>query len=99
MAVDALVVATAVRLGGDLISPPLLPTSRCSLPTIPRLELCRSDPIPPHWVPGRTHHGLGRLWLVGASALGRIRTCDTRFRKPMLYPLSYEGGRIHPVRR
>ena len=25
------------------------------------------------------------------SALGRIRTCDTRFRKPMLYPLSYEG--------
>ena len=24
-------------------------------------------------------------------ALGRIRTCDTRFRKPMLYPLSYEG--------
>jgi hypothetical protein len=27
------------------------------------------------------------------SALGRIRTCDTRFRKPMLYPLSYEGLR------
>ena len=26
------------------------------------------------------------------SALGMIRTCDTRFRKPMLYPLSYEGG-------
>ena len=26
------------------------------------------------------------------GALGRIRTCDTRFRKPMLYPLSYEGG-------
>jgi hypothetical protein len=25
------------------------------------------------------------------SAPGRIRTCDTRFRKPMLYPLSYEG--------
>jgi hypothetical protein len=24
-------------------------------------------------------------------APGRIRTCDTRFRKPMLYPLSYEG--------
>ena len=24
-------------------------------------------------------------------ALGRIRTCDTRFRKPVLYPLSYEG--------
>jgi hypothetical protein len=28
------------------------------------------------------------------GALGRIRTCDTRFRKPMLYPLSYEGGRM-----
>src|SRR5690606_13933129 len=25
------------------------------------------------------------------GALGRIRTCDTRFRKPVLYPLSYEG--------
>ena len=22
---------------------------------------------------------------------GRIRTCDPRFRKPMLYPLSYGG--------
>ena len=26
------------------------------------------------------------------GAPGMIRTCDTRFRKPMLYPLSYEGG-------
>jgi hypothetical protein len=25
------------------------------------------------------------------SAPGRNRTCDTRFRKPLLYPLSYEG--------
>ena len=25
------------------------------------------------------------------DAPGRIRTCDTRFRKPVLYPLSYEG--------
>ncbi len=25
------------------------------------------------------------------SALGRIRTYDTWFRKPVLYPLSYEG--------
>lgn len=24
-------------------------------------------------------------------ALGKIRTSDTRFRKPVLYPLSYEG--------
>jgi hypothetical protein len=28
--------------------------------------------------------------LLGAP--GRIRTCDARFRKPTLYPLSYEGG-------
>ena len=28
------------------------------------------------------------------SALGRNRTCDTRFRKPVLYPLSYEGGAL-----
>jgi hypothetical protein len=28
------------------------------------------------------------LW----GAPGRIRTCDTRFRKPLLYPLSYEGA-------
>ena len=26
------------------------------------------------------------------SAHGRIRTCDARFRKPTLYPLSYVGG-------
>ena len=26
------------------------------------------------------------------GALGRNRTCDLRFRKPLLYPLSYEGG-------
>ena len=26
------------------------------------------------------------------GALGRNRTYDLRFRKPLLYPLSYEGG-------
>ena len=26
------------------------------------------------------------------SAPGRIRTCDTGFRRAVLYPLSYEGG-------
>jgi hypothetical protein len=29
--------------------------------------------------------------LVDLGAPGRIRTCGTRFRKPLLYPLSYEG--------
>jgi hypothetical protein len=29
--------------------------------------------------------------VVGAS--GRIRTCDTWYRKPVLYPLSYGGMR------
>src|SRR5262245_48000560 len=37
------------------------------------------------------------------GAPGRIRTCDTRFRKPLLYPLSYEGaafyGTCPPVHR
>ena len=27
----------------------------------------------------------------GISAPGRIRTCDTGFRRAVLYPLSYEG--------
>ncbi len=29
---------------------------------------------------------------VFEGAPERIRTSDTRFRKPLLYPLSYEGG-------
>ena len=28
------------------------------------------------------------------GAPGRIRTCDTRFRRAVLYPLSYEGGGV-----
>ena len=31
------------------------------------------------------------------SAPSRIRTCDTRFRKPMLYPLSYRGADRRPA--
>ena len=27
-----------------------------------------------------------------SRALGQIRTADTRFRRAVLYPLSYEGG-------
>lgn len=27
-----------------------------------------------------------------SRAPGKIRTCDTRFRRAVLYPLSYEGG-------
>ena len=31
------------------------------------------------------------------GALGQIRTADTRFRRAVLYPLSYEGGaRLEP---
>ncbi len=33
----------------------------------------------------------GRFRVPAGGAPGRIRTCDARFRKPMLYPLSYEG--------
>jgi Arm DNA-binding domain len=32
------------------------------------------------------------LITLSLGALGRIRTCGLRFRKPTLYPLSYEGG-------
>jgi hypothetical protein len=28
---------------------------------------------------------------AGEGASGRIRTCDTWYRKPVLYPLSYGG--------
>jgi hypothetical protein len=33
-----------------------------------------------------------QLSRLTCCALGRIRTCDTRFRRAVLYPLSYEGG-------
>lgn len=37
---------------------------------------------------------------VTRCAPGRIRTCDTRFRRAVLYPLSYEGrGLVRPRRR
>ena len=32
--------------------------------------------------------------LIELGALGKNRTCDARFRKPTLYPLSYEGWSI-----
>jgi hypothetical protein len=37
-----------------------------------------------------------RQWCPRQCALGRIRTCDAGFRKPTLYPLSYEGGTCRP---
>ncbi len=37
-------------------------------------------------------HAIGLRQPHYLCALGRIRTCDARFRKPTLYPLSYEGG-------
>jgi len=39
----------------------------------------------------RTAEIISVFQLFSDGAPGRIRTCDTRFRKPMLYPLSYEG--------
>ena len=40
----------------------------------------------------RFTQGGGQVFpLVRSGAPGRNRTCDTRFRKPVLYPLSYEG--------
>jgi hypothetical protein len=31
------------------------------------------------------------------GAPGRIRTCDTGFRRAVLYPLSYEGGAVRSL--
>ena len=36
-------------------------------------------------------------YFIGAP--GMNRTCDLRFRKPLLYPLSYEGGGWCEIRR
>jgi len=46
-----------------------------------------------YFVPSRpAPTSIGALTRVFCSAPGRIRTCDARFRKPTLYPLSYGGG-------
>ena len=47
-----------------------------------------------------THTIRNRQLVTGETplcALGRTRTSDTRFRKPVLYPLSYEGMNFHEV--
>ena len=41
--------------------------------------------------PLRTSPYLGET-VANTGAPGRTRTCDLRFRKPLLYPLSYGGG-------
>ena len=45
-------------------------------------------PVPLHTVPC----DMQPVAPQAVGALGRNRTCDLRFRKPLLYPLSYEGG-------
>ena len=52
------------------------------------------------FVPGTRRSDAGRSRAhspVGGP--GRIRTSDTRFRKPLLYPLSYKAGANPQVRR
>ena len=46
--------------------------------------------------PLQTHPHLGET-VANIGAPGRTRTCDLRFRKPLLYPLSY-GGEDGPKR-
>ena len=46
------------------------------------------ETLPPLEIPAAPDR-CGHLFAVGA--LGWNRTSDTRFRKPVLYPLSYEG--------
>lgn len=45
----------------------------------------RAEPLP---------GGKPQVRAVMLGAPGRIRTCDTRFRRAVLYPLSYEGGAL-----
>ena len=65
----------------------------------PRLELTPTAPI---LTPTLTPTGLNRSEAQRHSlrsrfgAPGRNRTCDKRFRKPLLYPLSYEGLKAAP---
>ncbi len=49
-------------------------------------------------------HYLGRVAAISVEAghlggaPGRIRTCDTGFRRAVLYPLSYEGNGLEAYR-
>ena len=60
------------------------PVIRAGLPTAEQAKMVAAD--------GRSMYRPTRSHPYGAP--GRNRTCDTRFRKPMLYPLSYEGMRL-----
>ena len=53
-----------------------------------RLLLSNKAQVKAHSDIKKTSPNSGRLDLTGA--LGRNRTCDQWFRKPLLYPLSYE---------
>jgi hypothetical protein len=56
--------------------------------------------VPPLSRPERHEKTRDFQWKCGsAGALGRNRTCDLRFRKPSLYPLSYEGGPTQMIRQ
>ncbi len=45
-----------------------------------------------HSTAHESHSGLLAFPQVNLCALGQIRTAGTRFRRAVLYPLSYEGG-------
>ena len=53
------------------------------------------SPVPPPRTRKRPEprvQGVSYVPTEDIRAHGRIRTCDARFRKPTLYPLSYAGG-------
>jgi hypothetical protein len=58
----------------------------CSHFVNPRLRFTR-----PRGLVSRSEAGPAKAVPASLCTLGKIRTCDTRFRKPVLYPLSYEG--------
>lgn len=68
------------------------------MPSARSYDVSSSSATPGHRSSGNDHgHNEQRAYLgevnalVRPGALGRIRTCDTGFRRAVLYPLSYEG--------
>ena len=63
------------------------PKTKTGSNTLARPIRIPHSPLPTPHSPFPTQHST-----FASSAPGRNRTCDKRFRKPLLYPLSYEGG-------
>lgn len=87
---------TAIRLPAcaDFRSAGIRPQVAEPAGTIRALGFVGDSCAQPDWRVGRARaypQVRGRFGVIRRCAPGRIRTCDARFRKPTLYPLSYGG--------